>query len=287
MGGAAKRNAGFTGNRRYRRAAGRGLRRYGIRVAAAAVLVTFVSGAPTVAAGRLASDTWPSLKAQASLASSPTSTRLRVKVDEAADFRAAYPAESLNATVTQPPGFLASYMWVGIGIIAMLILAVLAVLWRRVILRRRDVRGLTAILRRNGEQLGRELPAPNRYSDTFHFIIRDEAEPAARLDFPRPGFPAYRVKRSGIGEVKLMAPADGEMYVLVIGGPGEPVGHNGLELAFRDTRRLRSAGGARVDGRSSYGHSPTPRPASSASTPQSSDPSATTAPSAPTKDEWL
>ena len=180
---------------------------------------------------------------------------LQVKVVDAANPSLVYNETTLNVTVTKPPGFLAKYLWDIIGIVALIILVILALLWRRAVIRsRKDVRGLVAILRRNGEQLGRELPAPNRWSDAFRFIIRDETEPTVRLDFPQAGFSEYRVRRSGPGEVKLMTPAGGEPYDVVVGGPGEIMEHNGLELAFRDTRRPRGGragwGGGRGSGRS-------------------------------------
>jgi hypothetical protein len=211
---------------------------------------------------------------------------LQVRIVDAANPGLVYNEEILTVRVTKPPGFLAKYLWDIIGILVALALIVLATLWRRAVIRRRkDVRGLIAILRRNGEQLGKELPAPNRWSDVFRFIIRDEAEPGARLDFPQAGFSEYRVKRAGPGEVKLMTPAGGEPYDVVISGPGEVMDHNGLELAFRDTRRPRG-------GRAGGGRRPPGRPKASSGSTQTQplDPNLTrTTPSAPTapKDEWL
>jgi hypothetical protein len=216
---------------------------------------------------------------------------VQVRVVDAANTGLVYNEATLNFAVTKPPGFIAKYLWDIVGILAAIILAILAVLWRRAVIRRRkDVRGLSAILRRNGEQLGRELPAPNRWSDAFRFIIRDEAEPAARLDFPQAGFSEYRVRRSGPGEVKLMTPAGGEPYDVVVGGPGETMEHNGLELAFRDTRRALGGRGGWGGGRDVGRRVPRPRPASASPTPEHFDPSATsTSPSAAPaqKDEWL
>lgn len=213
---------------------------------------------------------------------------LEVQVVDAANPSLVYNEVTLNVQVTKPPGFLAKYIWDIVGIVVAIILVILALLWRREVIRRRkDVRGLVAILRRNGVQLGRELPAPNRWSDAFRFIIRDEAEPTARLDFPQTGFSEYRVKRSGPGEVKLMTPAGGEPYDVVVGGPGETMDHNGLELAFRDTRRARAGrggGGGRAGVHRPSGRAPT-LPTSQASGPNGSS-AIPTAPSAP-KDEWL
>ena len=218
---------------------------------------------------------------------------LRVRVVDAANPSVAYNQETMNVTVTQPPGFLAKYLWYIIGIIVLIALIIAAVLWRRAVIRaRKDVRGLVAILRRNGEQLGKELAAPNRWSDLFRFIIRDEAEPTARLDFPQAGIPEYHVRRSGPGEVKLTTPAGGEPYDVVVGGPGETMDHNGLELAFRDTHRLRGGrGGGRGASRRPSSPRPTPPPPSSPfdANGTSAIPSAPPAPSVPSapKDEWL
>jgi hypothetical protein len=116
------------------------------------------------------------------------------------------------------------------------------VLCRRAVIRRRqDVRGLIAILRQNGDVMGRYLQAPDRWSDAFYFSIRDEFEPTARLDYPVAGRPIYRARRSRSGDVTVMTPA-GELYDIIVGGPGEYLNHNGLQLAFRDMRRPRAAG---------------------------------------------
>jgi hypothetical protein len=336
MGGAARRNTCFAGNRGYARAIGCELRGRGILVAAVAVLLTLALGAPAQAVGvsharpvtaagagryadrqiRLASSMGG---ANASITSptdlvtappgnppsvpftvsfdkdSPTgSAWLQVKVVDAKDSSLVYNEATLNVTVTKPPGFIAKYLWDIIGLIALIILAVLTILWRRAVIRsRKDVRGLIAILRRNGEQLGRELPASNRWSDVFRFIIRDEEEPTARLDFPQSPISEYRVRRSGPGEVKLWTPTGGEPYDIVVGGPGATMDHSGLELAFRDARRPRSRrGGGRSQGR----RPPTPQATPQPPTPQSYYPDVTrTIPSAPApqnapapaKDEWL
>jgi von Willebrand factor type A domain-containing protein len=169
---------------------------------------------------------------------------LEVKAVDAANSGTVYNDATLNLTVTKPPGFLAKYLWDIIGLIALIILAVLAALWRRSVIRaRKDVRGLIVTLRRNGDQQGAELKAPNRWSDVFRFVIKDESEPDARLDFPQAGYREYLVRRSGPTEVKLHTPAGGEPYDVVVGGPGEVMDHNGLELAFREARPRRGRRG--------------------------------------------
>jgi hypothetical protein len=217
---------------------------------------------------------------------------LQVKVVDAANPSLVYNEATLNIAVTKPPGFIAKYLWYIIGIIAALILAVLFVLWRRELHRRRvDVRGLIAILRRNGEQQGAELRAPSKWSDSFRFIVRDEDQPTARLDYPQPGFSLYTVRRSGRGEVTLVTPA-GERYEhVVVGGPGEHMERSGLELAFRDKSRPRAAGRPARAARpqDSQGGRGAPVPGQQPTAPQPYDQNGTRtipSPSAP-KDEWL
>ena len=167
---------------------------------------------------------------------------------------------TLNVTVTKPPGFLAKYLWDIIGILVAdhpghprRALAA-----ARSAADRKDVRGLVAILRRDGEQLGRELAGAEQ-------VVRrvpasssaTRLEPTARLDYPQAGVaPMYQVRRSGRGEVRLTTPTG----LRAVRGRGRRArarhGHNGLELAFRDTRHPagwdgRAAGLGRVGGRGS------------------------------------
>ena len=166
---------------------------------------------------------------------------LEVKVVDTADPGVVYSDVTIYLTVTTPPGFLAKYLWVITGLLALIILALLAALWRHAALRSQvDVRGLVVMLRRDGEQTGTELRAPTRWSDTFRFVIRDEAQPTARLDHPHPGSLAYTVTRAGSDEISLMTPA-GERFDVAVGGPGHTLKHNGLELAFREARHQPSA----------------------------------------------
>ncbi len=208
---------------------------------------------------------------------------LEVKAVDAANPSLVYSDVTMNVTVTKPPGFLARYLWVIVGIIALIVLAILALLWMRAAHRRKvDVRGLIAILRHDGEQLGAELKAPSKWSDTFRFIIRDEDQKTARLDYPQPGFSAYTVRRAANGEITLMTPTGDRYDHVVVGGPGEHLDHNGLKLDFRDVRR------ATVRFRSSPGGSglSTPKPA-----PPGVNPRQGAAPSAPPTssppDQWL
>jgi hypothetical protein len=180
-------------------------------------------------------------------------------------------------------------LWVIIGIIALIIVAILAALWVRMAHRRRvDVRGLIAILRRNGEQAGIELKAPGKWSDTFRFIIRDEEEPAARLDYPQSGFGVYTVRRAGNGQVTLITSA-GERYDdVVVGGPGEHLGHNGLELAFRDTRRRPGTQRTSTGRSGSTGRTGRDGAGRRGSTPPDDEQTTSTPPPAPAEpDPWL
>lgn len=213
---------------------------------------------------------------------SPTGVAwLRVEIVDAANPSIVYNATTFESTVTKPPGFIAKYFWLIIGALALIALSVAAILWRRAVIRaRKDVRGLVATLRRDGQELGRPLQAPSRWDDTFRFIVRDEDEPTARLDFPQSGYPVYLIKRSRPGEITLMTPASAEPYEVVVGGPGAVMEHNGLELAFRDIRRRRTTGAA-----------PRPRPRQTSSTPSaaSSDANSTIPSGRPAQnyDEWL
>ena len=210
---------------------------------------------------------------------------LQLKVVDAANPALVYNTETADITVTKPPGFLAKYLWYIVGIIALIILIILLLLWLRHERRKRvDVRGLIAILRRNGEQLGAELRAPSKWSDSFRFIIRDEGEPTARLDYPQPGSSVYSVRRSGNGELTLLTPAGERYEQVVVGGPGEHLEHNGLELAFRDKRR-----GSAPPVRARNGQ--TAKTGSSRQPPTAQQPNGTQAiPSSPAprdKDPWL
>jgi len=172
--------------------------------------------------------------------------RLHVIVADIVNPSLVYNEATLNINVTKPLGFLPKYFWNILGLLIAIILIISFALWRRAVLRRRvDVRGLVAILRRNGGQLGGELPAPPKWSDSFRFIVRDEFEPSARLDFPMRGSSPYTVRRAGNGEVTLMTPTSERYEHIVVDGPGERL-DNGLEIAFRDRRRPRAAAHARA-----------------------------------------
>lgn len=167
---------------------------------------------------------------------------LRVKVVDATTGQV-YNEVTQDVTVTKPPGFLAQWLWrmIGLGALAALIVAGLFALRAR---RRwkKSVTDLTAILRRDGTELGAPLKAPRKWSDTFTFIIHDEGGSDPRLDWPHPGMPVYQVRRSGNGMVKLLTPTN-DSYDIVVGSSGERLEHNGLVLAFRDHRRARARSG--------------------------------------------
>jgi len=147
-----------------------------------------------------------------------------------------YASVPLQLTVIQPPGFLAKWRWIIIALLILLTLIIVGLLTLRAHRRRNEsVSDLTAILRRDGNQLGAPLKAPRKWSNVFLFIIRDEGSFAPRLDWPQPGMPIYQVRRSGNGMVRLLTPT-GDNYDIVVGGPGKRLEHNGLDLAFREVR---------------------------------------------------
>ena len=159
----------------------------------------------------------------------------QVKVVDAAT-GTVYSAATLNVTVTSPPGFVAKYNWAIVGVLIVLLLGVLLsfLRWRK---RRgeHDVRGLYVVIRRDGELVGSELKAPGKWADTFRFVIRDESEPNARLDYPSPDDEPYTARRGRTGQVKVQTPV-GERYDIAVGSFGEPL-PSGLQLAFRDAKR--------------------------------------------------
>jgi hypothetical protein len=145
--------------------------------------------------------------------------------------------------ITTPPPWYIKYLGLIIGVIIAILLIIAGLLALRA--HRRYLKGvndLTAILRRDGTELGAPLRAPQKWSDIFTFIIHDEGGRDPRLDWPQPGVPVYQVKRSGNGMVRLLAP-NNDSYDVVVGSTGERLEHNGLELAFRDRRRARARGG--------------------------------------------
>jgi hypothetical protein len=211
---------------------------------------------------------------------------IEVKVVNAADPSTVYGAGTLEVTVTSPPGLWAKYRWEIIGVAILLILAVMFLLRRRRARRRAaDVRGLYAIIRRNGERVGAELKAPGKRAETFRFVIRDEGEPTERLDYPRPEDSAYAARRGRTGQVTVVTPAR-EQYDITVGGSGEPL-PSGLQLTFRDVRR--AAPRARP---SPNGNRPPARPAGRTPGGAPVDPHREAAPSPPPsssspRDPWL
>ena len=205
-------------------------------------------------------------------------TFLEVKVVDAANPGTVYSAGTLDVTVTRPPGFVARYLWAIVGVVILLILAALFALWRRRVRRNAaDVRGLYAIIRRDGEPAGAELKAPNKQADTFRFVIRDETLPEARLDFPsRSDDEPYMARRGRRGQVDVVTPIR-EQYEITIGGSGEPL-PSGLRLAFRDVRGASRGRPASPNGNRRSARRPVPPsadpagPADASSTPPPAQP---------------
>jgi hypothetical protein len=170
--------------------------------------------------------------------SSPAGTAgLEVQAVDAATGQV-YNAATAVITVTTPPTFFDKYKWDGLGILVLIILLILAALWRRQVVRdRKNVRGLVAMLRSGGAPAGKDVEAGQKYSEVFPFVIRDEGAPTQHLDHPPRGATVgvYYVRRAGRGLIKLTTPTGLRPYEIEVGGPGQALG-NGLELAFRDTR---------------------------------------------------
>jgi hypothetical protein len=203
---------------------------------------------------------------------------LEVKVVDAAKPGTAYSAGTLGVTVNSPPGFVAKYLWEIVGVVILLILGSLLVFLRRRARRdAADVRGLYAIIRRNGERVGAELKSPGKRAETFRFVIRDEGEPTERLDYPTPEDSVYAARRGRIGQVNVVTPT-AEQYDITVGGSGEPL-PSGLRLAFRDGRHAAPRPQSSPNGDSTSVRRPPPQPA---------DPGRGTAPSPPSPpDPWL
>ena len=180
---------------------------------------------------------------------------LQVKVLDAANGDISYGSDEFNIQVIPKPGIAGQYFWGFVALAVLLLIAIILFLRRRRVRRARaDVRGLYAILRRNGEQMGPELKAPARWADTFRFVIRDETEENARLAHPKQDDRTFSAARGSNGLVRVVTP-EGDGYDIAVGGLGEPL-PSGLQLTFRDTRypsqRSRSAhdaGSARSNGR--------------------------------------
>ena len=164
-----------------------------------------------------------------------------------ADTGQTYDTVSDEITVTQPPGFFAKYRWEIIGVLAAIVLTMLAafVSWK-IIRKRKDVRGLVATLRRGGVPAGRDLEPDEQWAEVFALTIRDENSASPRLDHPPKGSSVgiYQVRRAGRGLVRLTTPMGLRPYEVEVNGPGQDLG-NGLELAFRDTRNPNWTGSGR------------------------------------------
>ena len=162
--------------------------------------------------------------------------------------------------VTKPPGFLAKYWAVIAGLIVLIIVAILAGLWRRRVMRdRKNVRGVEITLWRGGEQKGRPLSAEKKYDEVFEFIIVGDDTPSPHLDHKgRAAMGVYQVRRGKPGYLRLVAPSAGlKPYDVELHGPRVDLG-NGLELSFRDTRHANwgGSGGPGGPGGTSSGYAP-------------------------------
>ena len=209
------------------------------RVSNAKVRLTSPAGPVTVLSGRPQPVAFTIHFAQGSPIGSAW---LTVRVSDAASSGLVYAdGPPLNVTVTKPPGFIAKYFWLMVGIVVLIALIIAAVLLERA--RRRyvkDVRPLRVRVSRDGETWSITARQLGPWTDTFQFIIRDEDNEYARpeqADPARQGVqgPVYTARRSGRGLVRLWTPG-GQEHKVTLGGSSVDLG-NGLRLAVTDTRR--------------------------------------------------
>jgi von Willebrand factor type A domain len=177
--------------------------------------------------------------------SPPGTADIVVQVVSAANPQIRYGQGQLTVTVLSPPGRIGKYRWEILGVLLLIAAIVLAVSARRRAHRRAvDVRGLYAMLRgSNGDDVISELKAPNRWSDTFRFVIREEERRSPRLDTRKPGDAEHEarrdVRRSRRTGTVIVTTPEGEDYHVSIGSPGEPL-PRGVRLAFREVARART-----------------------------------------------
>jgi hypothetical protein len=192
---------------------------------------------------------------------------LVVRVVDASNPAISYGDQQLLVNVVHPPGVLGKYRWQIAGLVALVLLVVLALFLRRLNRKRQiDVRDLSVSLSRDGTPLGHELKAPGKESDSFRFMIRDEDTTDPRLDYPQRGDRPYLVKRVTHGRirvrasdrVKVLAP-DGGKYNIAVGGVGEPL-PNGIYLSFQDRRHRLKPPSSRVKGERRPTEQPVARP---------------------------
>ncbi|MEV5749782.1 vWA domain-containing protein [Actinoallomurus sp. NPDC052308] len=165
---------------------------------------------------------------------------LTVKVVDAADPSAVYANGLLTVTVKNPPTWWDKARPYVAGAVALLLLLAL-ILWlrHRAWKRRVGVAGLHVRLTHEGEQVGREVAAPRKWSQEFRFTLHDPDGygPTLRLPLPGDTGSVYVARRRGDGAVALRTPG-GEEAVLPFGTESEPLA-SGHRIAFRDTRRPR------------------------------------------------
>jgi hypothetical protein len=166
-------------------------------------------------------------------------TSLNIRLVDNADPSQVYGAGQLNVTVVKPPTILQRYKWaIAGGVIALLALIALALARRAARRARVSVRGLRAVLSRDGERVGAELRAPSKWADEFRFVIRDADGQYPRLDTPRSEDRPYAARRAAAGKVHVRS-ADGDRYEILLGSQGADLS-NGLYLAFHDGQRRRT-----------------------------------------------
>jgi hypothetical protein len=166
----------------------------------------------------------------------------------------------LTVVIRKPPGFVERHQWEIGGAVALAVV-LLAYGWfrRRARRARADVRGLSAELQRDGDQIGARLKAPSKWADQFRFAIRDLDGQYPRLDYPRPQDRAYVAWRGSGGQITVRTPG-GEKYDITLGGHGEAL-TNGYLLVFHERPRGRRSPGPSAEQNGARGPAPSEAPA--------------------------
>src|SRR5262249_20590288 len=125
------------------------------------------------------------------------------------------------------------WLWLTLGAAAVVVAAVVAGVRLRSRAQAQDVRGLVALLYRDGQQLS-YLHAPSLPSRQFSFVVRDEGTATPRLDLPGDGDPSYTVTRRVDGSCVVRLPSGGRAVL----GRGRRVElpDIGVTLRIRDDR---------------------------------------------------
>jgi hypothetical protein len=165
---------------------------------------------------------------------------MTVKLVDAAAPSTVHANGLLTVTVEPPPTLWERIRgYVATGVLLLILVALIAWQRRRAWKKKVGVKGLRVALSFDGERVGQELSAPNRWSREFRFVIRQTGGDAPRLQPPRKNGdePVYVAKRKGDTGITLRSPG-GESADYSFGEDGEalPSGH---KIVFRDNRKKR------------------------------------------------